>query len=42
MQLWTMHVPSRYLFVPAAGPATLFDYCDAEHLSAGIETGGEV
>ncbi|ALG10544.1 M24 family metallopeptidase [Kibdelosporangium phytohabitans] len=42
MQLWTMHFPSRYLFVPATGPTVLFDYRDAEHLSAGLETIGEV
>lgn len=42
MQVWTMHVPSRYVFVPAEGLPTLFEYRDAEHLSAGLETIGEI
>ncbi len=42
MQLWTMHFPSRYLYVPASGPTILFEYRDADHLSAGLETIGEV
>lgn len=42
MQVWTMHVPSRYLFVPATGLPTLFEYRDAEHLAAGLSTIGEI
>jgi Xaa-Pro aminopeptidase len=42
MQLWTMHFPSRYLYVPASGPAILFEYRDADHLSEGLDTIGEV
>lgn len=42
MQLWTMHVPSRYLFVPAEGLPTLFEYRDAEHLAKGLSTIGQI
>jgi Xaa-Pro dipeptidase len=42
MQVWTMHVPSRYLFVPADGLPTLFEYRDAEHLAEGLSTIGEI
>ncbi|WET81028.1 M24 family metallopeptidase [Amycolatopsis sp. QT-25] len=42
MQVWTMHFPSRYLYVPAEGSAILFEYRDADHLSAGLETIGEI
>ncbi|WP_410651364.1 M24 family metallopeptidase [Amycolatopsis sp. cmx-4-54] len=42
MQLWTMHFPSRYLYVPVSGPTILFEYRDADHLSDGLDTIGEV
>lgn len=42
MTVWTMHNAARYCFVPAEGKAVLFDYRNCEHLSAEIETVGEI
>lgn len=41
MQIWTMHNSARYCLVPAEGKATLFDFVNCKHLSAGKETIGE-
>jgi len=38
MQIWTMHNSARYCLVPAEGKATLFDFVNCQHLSAGMET----
>ena len=39
MSVWTSHTsPARYCFVPAEGKATLWDFHNCEHLSAGLET----
>jgi Xaa-Pro dipeptidase len=39
MSVWTSHTsPARYCFVPAEGEATLWDFHNCEHLSAGLET----
>jgi Xaa-Pro aminopeptidase len=38
MQIWTMHNSARYCLVPAEGKATLFDFVNCKHLSAGMET----
>jgi len=38
MQVWTMHNPVRYAFVPREGLATVFDYRNCEHLSFGLPT----
>lgn len=35
MQVWTLHNAVRYLFLPAEGPGTLFDFHNCDHLSAG-------
>lgn len=42
MQVWVLHNRARYAFVPASGCVVLFEFKGAEHLSAGIETIGEV
>ena len=42
MQVWTMHVPCRYLFVPASGPVVLFEVGAARHLAADLETIDEI
>ncbi len=42
MQVWTMHAPCRYAFVPASGPVVLFEVGAARHLAAGLETIDEV
>src|SRR5882724_9400899 len=42
MAVWTLHNPARYAFVPAEGKAVIFDFHNCEHLSAGLETVGEI
>src|SRR5258706_16069447 len=42
MTIWTMHNAARYCFVPAEGRAILFEPPKCEHISAGIETIGEI
>ena len=42
MAVWTLHNAARYCFVPTEGPVVLFDFHNCEHLSAGLETIGEV
>lgn len=42
MQVWTLHNPARYAFVPADGPVVLFDFHGCAHISRGIETVDEV
>ena len=42
MSVWTSHTAARYCFLPAEGKATLFDFHNCEHLSAGLETIAEV
>ena len=42
MTVWCLHNAVRYCFIPAEGPVTLFDFHNCEHLSAGLETVGEV
>ena len=42
MQVWTMHNSARYALVLADGPAILFEYAGAEHLSAAIPVVDEV
>ncbi len=42
MQVWTLHNPARYLFVPVEGPVVLFDYHTCGHLSDGFDTVDEV
>jgi Xaa-Pro dipeptidase len=42
MQLWSMHTPARYVFVPAEGRAVLFDFAGCDYMSRHIETLAEV
>jgi Xaa-Pro dipeptidase len=42
MQVWTLHNPARYAFVPAEGSIVLFDFHGCEHLTENLETIGEV
>jgi len=43
MQVFTSRNPwSRYLFVPVNGPVVLFEFAGSEHLSAQLETIGEI
>lgn len=42
MQVWTMHGPGRYVFVPVDGPVVLFEFGASRHLSEGAETIDEV
>src|SRR5262245_58457836 len=38
MQVWTLHAPGRYVFVPVEGPVVLFEFGTTRHLSAGFAT----
>ncbi len=42
MSMYTMHIISRYVFIPAEGPVILFEYPKCEHLSEGICTIDEI
>ena len=42
MSMYTMHIISRYVFIPAEGPVILFEYPKCEHLSEGIYTIDEI
>ena len=42
MQVWVLHNPVRYCFVPAQGPVVLFDFHGCAHLSRGLDTVDEV
>lgn len=42
MQVYSLHNPCRYAFVPAEGDVVLFDFAGCEHLSAGKAAVGEV
>jgi Xaa-Pro aminopeptidase len=42
MNIWTMHAPGRYAFVPVEGPVVLFEFGASRHLMAGFETIDEV
>ena len=42
MQVWTLHNPSRYLYVAVDGPVVLFDYHGCGHLSDKLGTVDEV
>ena len=41
MDVYVLHIPCRYAFVPAEGPVTLFDFKSCEHLSEGHPAVGE-
>lgn len=42
MAVWTLHNAARWLFLPSEGPTILYDFHGCAHLSAGLETIGEV
>ncbi|MGI9612077.1 MAG: M24 family metallopeptidase [Acidimicrobiales bacterium] len=42
MQVYALHNPCRYVWVPASGPTVLFEFKGCEHLSAGHAGVGEV
>jgi Xaa-Pro aminopeptidase len=42
MQVWTLHAPGRWAFVPTEGPVTLYEYTSSMHLSEGLETISEI
>ena len=42
MSMFTMHIISRYVFIPAEGPVILFEYPKSEHLAEGIGTVDEI
>lgn len=42
MQVWCMHNPARYAFIPAEGKTVLFEFHNCEHLSRDLETIGEI
>jgi len=42
MSMYTMHIISRYVFIPAEGPVILFEYPKCEHLAEGINTIDEI
>jgi len=42
MTVWLLHNATRYAFIPAQGKAVLFEFPRCAHLSAGLETIGEV
>jgi Xaa-Pro aminopeptidase len=42
MQVYSLHNPCRYAFVPVEGPVVLFDFKGCEHLSDGHPVVGEV
>lgn len=42
MQVFHLRNPARYLVVPVEGPVVLFEFTGCAHLTAGLETIGEV
>lgn len=42
MQVYSLHNPCRYTFVPADGPVVLFEFKGCEHLSVGHDNVSEV
>ena len=42
MSMYTMHIISRYVFIPAEGPVILFEYPKCEHLVEGFCTIDEI
>lgn len=37
-QVWTMHAPGRWAFVPTQGPVVLFEFGSTKHVQKGLET----
>lgn len=42
MQVWTMHAPGRYAFVPVEGPVVLHEFATSLHVGEGSETVDEI
>ncbi|MBI1779489.1 MAG: aminopeptidase P family protein [Proteobacteria bacterium] len=42
MQIWTLHAPGRWAFVPTEGPVTLYEFTSSMHVNDGIETIAEL
>jgi Xaa-Pro aminopeptidase len=42
MQVWTMHAPGRYVFVPVEGPVVLYEFAASLHVSEGFDTLDEI
>ena len=42
MSMYTMHIISRYVFIPAQGPVILFEYPKSDHLAEGFCTINEI
>ena len=42
MQVYSLHNPCRYVFVPVDGPVVLFEFSGCEHLSRNCEAVAEV
>jgi Xaa-Pro aminopeptidase len=42
MQVWTLHAPGRWAFVPTQGPVILFEFSSAKHVHGSLETVGEI
>jgi Xaa-Pro aminopeptidase len=42
MQVWTLHSPARWAFVPAEGPVVLYEFTSSKHVNDGIETIDEI
>src|SRR5215210_9334937 len=40
--VWTLHAPGRYVFVPVDGPVVLFEFGTCTYMHDGIETIDEV
>ena len=38
IEVWTLHGPGRYVFVPVDGPVVLFEYGACLHLTEGLDT----
>jgi Xaa-Pro aminopeptidase len=42
MQVWTLHAPARWAFVPVEGPVVLYEFTSSKHVNDGIETIDEI
>jgi Xaa-Pro aminopeptidase len=42
MQIWTLHSPGRWAFVPTEGPVVLYEFTSSMHVNEGIETIAEL
>jgi Xaa-Pro aminopeptidase len=42
MQVWTLHAPARWAFVPVEGPVVLYEFMSSKHVNDGIETIDEI